>query len=190
MTDIVFLDTETTGLGLQDHIWEFAAIRRSADGSEQVTHIHIDHDQTKVHGLPEKFQTDIKTRFGVGHHIYSPAGAASIIHAALYGKPHLVGANIAFDAGMVERLLDAHGLEKPWHYHLLDVETLSVGLLAGMGHSVERPWRSDDLASRIGVDLMDEDGDPRFERHTALGDARWVEAWWDVIMRNTGEAMR
>jgi hypothetical protein len=190
VSDLVFIDTETTGLKLHDHIWEFAAIRRFADGTESVTHIHIDHDPDKTNGLPEKYRNDILARFGVGQHIYTPAGAASIIHAALYGQPHLVGANIAFDAGMIERLLDAHGLEAPWHYHLLDVETLTVGMLADMGRSVERPWRSDDLAELISVDQTDDDGNPRFERHTALGDAHWVRTWWDQLMANTKEGSK
>lgn len=187
MTDLVFIDTETTGLGLDDHIWEFAAIRRTADGTETVTHIHIDHDRTKVAALPDKFQADIKARFGIGKHIYTPAGAAAIIYAALEGKPHIVGANIAFDAGMIERLLAAHGYETPWHYHLLDVETLSVGMLAEQGRSVVRPWRSDNLAERIGLGMADDDDNPRYDRHTALGDARWVQAWWGQIMINTNE---
>lgn len=34
MTDIVFLDTETLGLDHDAPVWEFAAIRRQASGTE------------------------------------------------------------------------------------------------------------------------------------------------------------
>jgi hypothetical protein len=33
-TALVFLDTETLGLGIDDPIWEIAAIRREPDGTE------------------------------------------------------------------------------------------------------------------------------------------------------------
>ena len=36
---LVFLDTETTGLALDDDIWEFAAIRREPDGTEARLHL-------------------------------------------------------------------------------------------------------------------------------------------------------
>ena len=34
---IVFLDTETTGLALDDEVWEFAGIRRDETGRRQQT---------------------------------------------------------------------------------------------------------------------------------------------------------
>ena len=73
---------------------------------------------------------------------------------------------------------------------VLVVAEFGVGLLAGMGHTVPLPWRSDDLAERIGVEMADDDGNPLFERHTALGDAKWVQAWWKSIMRNTPEGSK
>ncbi|MGN0126047.1 MAG: hypothetical protein ACI38R_22625 [Rhodococcus sp. (in: high G+C Gram-positive bacteria)] len=42
---------------------------------------------------------------------------------------------------------------------------------------VAPPWRSDDLSRACGVEPPTED-----ERHTALGDARWVKRWYDHIM--------
>ena len=38
---LVFLDTETLGLGLDDPIWEIAAIRREDDGTETRYHWHL-----------------------------------------------------------------------------------------------------------------------------------------------------
>lgn len=42
---------------------------------------------------------------------------------------------------------------------------------------VAPPWRSDDLSRACGVEPPTEE-----ERHTALGDARWVKRWYDHIM--------
>lgn len=90
MTALVFMDTETTGLSLDDDIWEFAAIRREEDGAEETTHLFLQ-------------------RVGVAD---------------------------------------------------------EIGL----------PWKSDDLSRACGVEPPTED-----ERHTALGDARWVMRLYDAI---------
>ncbi|BDB62383.1 hypothetical protein [Rhodococcus sp. RDE2] len=42
---------------------------------------------------------------------------------------------------------------------------------------VAPPWRSDDLSRACGVEPPTKD-----ERHTALGDARWVKRWYDYIL--------
>ncbi|QOH55230.1 3'-5' exonuclease family protein [Rhodococcus rhodochrous] len=42
---------------------------------------------------------------------------------------------------------------------------------------VAPPWRSDELSRACGIEPPTED-----ERHTALGDARWVKRWYDHIM--------
>ena len=114
MSPIVFLDTETTGLSLDDDVWEFAAIRREDDGRET-----------------------------------------------------------------------AHGFEPGWHYHLIDVENLAVGYLAGrgdnpapdaIGRHVSLPWDSNALSLAVGVDP------DRFARHTAMGDVLWAKAIYDTVM--------
>ncbi|MCR8897267.1 hypothetical protein NWF34_09935 [Gordonia sp. GONU] len=189
MTTFAFVDTETTGLTVEDEIWEFAAIIRRADGTESTVHLHIDHGWGLVDDLPEKFRADHDARFGSasGMHVYTRSGAASIIHAALYGA-HIVGVNPAFDAGMLERLLNNwHGLAPSWHYHLIDLEALTIGYLlarkqeAGSpGLPVDVPWRSNDLAAQV-MPMVDPDGEPMYHRHTALGDAQWSRDWWDAL---------
>ncbi len=42
---------------------------------------------------------------------------------------------------------------------------------------VAPPWRSDELSRACGVEPPNEE-----ERHTALGDARWVKRWYDHII--------
>lgn len=94
---------------------------------------------------------------------------------------HLVGANPAFDAYRLERLLRQFDMLSTWHYHLVDIETLMLGWLArsntGSGDMPTIPWKSDDLSKRIGVETPSGE-----ERHTALGDARWAKRVYERIM--------
>ncbi|QZD97571.1 DnaQ-like DNA polymerase III subunit [Gordonia phage LonelyBoi] len=193
MTTYAFVDTETTGLTTEDEIWEFAAILRHSDGAESTVHLHIEHDWHLADDLPEKFHADHEARFGRagGMHVYTRTGAASIIHAALQGT-HLVGVNPAFDAKMLERLLTVWGLEPSWHYHLIDLSAMTIGYLlarkqeAGSpGLPVEVPWRSDDLAAQV-MPMAGQYGEPKYARHTALGDAEWSRDWWDALTVGRG----
>jgi DNA polymerase III epsilon subunit-like protein len=190
---IVFLDTETTGLSLDDDIWEFAAIRREPDGTETEHHIFIDHDYSKCARLPESFRADHHARYR-DHDAYHPKNAAEYI-ADIFrdGKPHVVGAVPNFDTERIARLINTHypAWSMGWHYHLIDVENLMVGYLAGcqrvalshvQGAKVKDPslilppWRSDDLAAEVGVTITED------ERHTAMGDARWAKRIYDAVM--------
>jgi hypothetical protein len=113
------------------------------------------------------------------------------IHELTRGA-HLVGAVPDFDAYRLEDLLREGGLLKAWHYHLVDVEALMVGYLAGKAaawyedppndtqwgpETPGLPWKSKDLAEKIGVDNPTAE-----EEHTALGDARWARRIYKKIM--------
>lgn len=95
---------------------------------------------------------------------------------------HLVGAVPSFDAKFLDRLLRGHGCCPAWHYHLVDVEALAAGYLAGRTFDGMRPlgaappWDSNDLSRAVGVEPKD------FDRHTALRDARWALAIYDAVM--------
>lgn len=177
---IAFVDIETTGLTPDDEVWEFACIRRDPDG-ESTTHIHIDHHIEFARELPEKFRADHDARFGVGMHVYSQHTAAAIIHAAL-ADAHIVGANPAFDVAMLTRLLSYASLKPSWHYHLIDLESVTLGYLMNQGTQPQIPWRSDDLAASVGAPTVDSDGDYLYDRHTGMGDAEWCRDWWDVLV--------
>ena len=74
---------------------------------------------------------------------------------------------------------------------------LALGLLLGRSNGRQRvvgydgrtislapPWKSDDLSRACGVTPPEGD-----DRHTALGDARWVMAWYDAMRpQDSGEA--
>lgn len=180
MSDIVFMDTETLGLDIDAPIWEFAAIRRTPEGAETQLHIQIHHhaDQwlTGPGALPEEFAADYRARFDVSH-AWIPSGAARAIATFLSGRPHIIGAVPSFDTARIShQLLRPARIPDPWHYHLIDVENVVAGYLAGRGELFPPPWKSDQLSAAVGVDPE------MFDRHTAMGDVLWTRAQWDAVI--------
>lgn len=184
MSDIVFVDTETLGLNPDAPVWEFAAVRRTDDGSEKEYHFFIDHYPLPwVDSLPEQFANDYRAR-------YSPEkalrqwDAVTLIEEATRGA-HVVGAVPNFDTERLQRMrlrVNSFDAREPWHYHLIDVENVVVGYIRGLYAAkgedmpILPPYSSDELSNAIGVDPT------QFERHTAMGDVRWVMAQWDAVM--------
>lgn len=200
--DICFLDTETLGLHPDAPVWEFAAIRRRPDGSEEDFHCYIDHDEFVpgngqtvrwIDDLPDSFADDYRERFSPAKALNEPT-AAALIYAATRGAT-IVGAVPSFDTERLSQLLRRNGIEPPWHYHLMDVENLVLGYLHGVAARVidearmrgdepdpaltQRnlgfPLKSDDLSRAVGVD-PDE-----YARHSAMGDVAWARAQWDAV---------
>lgn len=115
----------------------------------------------------------------------------------LVGTAHMCGAVVSFDEERLRRLLLRHGIRPRWHYHLIDVEALAAGWLAAIRrdasdlggaasdpiteHCVNMvtarpPWDSGELSRAVGVNPDD------FDRHTALGDARWAKAIYEAVL--------
>ena len=182
-TALVFLDTETLGLGIDDPIWEIAAIRREADGTEKRFHVHVTGRKglrlIPPDGFPEQFRADFDARYervaGV------PTLRRRILRPALRDlfrdRPHVVGAVPNFDTERIAHQFGVNG----WHYHLIDIENLAVGYLAGRGTILPPPWNSDDLSRAVGIDPG------QFRRHEAMADAEWARAIYDHII-TTGKA--
>lgn len=175
-TPLVFLDTETCGLKLEDPIWEVAALRLDLDGTMTMTQFFVEHDRDPVLSLPEPFRSDHDARF-------VPARAKTIDWAAAEvmeifkpdgrgNKPHLVGANPAFDAYRIEVQFGV----SPWHYHIINVEDLALGYLTAKGQHPPIPWSSDDLAERLNINTS------RYARHTAMDDVLWVRDIFFAVM--------
>lgn len=189
LSDLVFLDTETLGVHIDAPIWELAAVRRAPNGTESTLHMFIHHNAepwlTGPNALPEQFAADYRNRFDPEHAL-GQSSAAGILNAFLAQRPHIVGAVPNFDTERISRqLFRPANIPDPWHYHLIDVENLAVGFLAGramMGDldagltMPDLPWNSNDLSRAIGVD-PDE-----FVRLSAMGDVRWAIAQFDAIM--------
>lgn len=163
---VVFVDTETTGLDPDRHeIWDVALILPF--GTEHEWRLPVDLGRADAFAL------------NIGHYwertddgpplTLLPVFAAQF--AALTRGCHLAGAVISFDEERLRKLLRANGSCPEWHYHLVDVEALAAGKLG-----VEPPWDSETLSAKVGVSPAP------FERHTAIGDARWAKAIYEAVM--------
>lgn len=178
---ICFVDTETLGLEPEAPIWEFAAIRVSPLGAvkEVVCQIDINQDVADewLETLRPEFAEDYRTRYDPEYSLY-PHAAASTIWDITAGAV-IVGCNPAFDldSQRLGALLQAHDLDPHWHYHPLDTASMALAWLWARGIRPPQPWKSDELSRLIGVDPA------HFDRHTALGDAKWCRAQWDRMQR-------
>jgi hypothetical protein len=182
---IVFMDTETTGLSPDDHIWEWAAIRREPDGRMIAYHCFVRHDTTKAEHLPEPFRTDHDRRYDAERAL-DLGDFVDLLCSALAGPEpvRIVGAVPNFDTERLARILAQYGELPMWHYHLRDVETLAVGYLLGRASlgdvdaamALDAADDSDALSRACGVEPP-----PDGERHTAMGDVRWAVALYDAV---------
>jgi hypothetical protein len=187
---LCFIDTEATGVHPDRRVWEVAVIRRDESGEQEHVWQVSDVDLSNA----DPFGLNVG-RFYDRHALYGAFGeidllperaVAARVEEATRGA-HLVGAVPSFDAGCLDPMLRRHGLIPAWHYHLVDVEAMAVGYLEAMrlygvgengmdAEPVRPPWRSDALSRACGVAPPSDD-----ERHTALGDARWAQRWYDAM---------
>ena len=209
---IVFLDTETNGLHADRRPWEIAWIRRDVDGTETEQCFQIadvDNTNAELKGLQvgrfhERFKGGPKASWSLTidttliprdqRTLLLEVDAAIEVEKATRGAI-IVGAVPNFDTEVLAAMLRRHKLCPSWHYQLVDIEALAAGwqlrfeqgnmksiremdpnVKFGPSQNVP-PWRSDDLSRACGVEPPTEE-----ERHTALGDARWVQRWYDHIM--------
>ena len=168
---IVFLDTETLGLGLNDPIWEIALIRREPDGTETEHHWLVCNGSlcepaeraTAARSLPEKFAEDFKRRYEHDR-ATAVADVADSLHQLFRDRPTIVGAVPNFDTERIAHQFYIDG----WHHRLRCVETLTAGHL---GRDI---GGLTDCAEALGIPVQD--------AHTAMGDVLMVRAIWDRIM--------
>lgn len=184
---LVFLDTETTGLDPRPgrhEIWELAII---TELHEVEYHLPVDLARADARALAigRFYERRGSLRPAPGHvakvsrsrwdaeESWTSLSAGDIAGsvAGMLDGAHLVGAVPSFDAAFLAPWLRSHGHAPTWHYHLVDVEALA----AGRGRW-EPPWKSHDLSTSVGVDA------DQFDRHTALGDARWAKAIYEAVM--------
>src|SRR5215207_2364545 len=195
MRPLVFLDTETTSLGPKREAWEVAMIRR-ADGGQGgtsffISDLHLekaDPMSLKIGGFYDRHpRSKLFTPADLGNDQSLPEGvkyswdAAEVIEQWTRNAI-IVGAVPNFDTEVLGRLLRRNGYLPAWHYHLIDVENLALGWLisrdpqGGYQKWLDRSYDSDDLSRSWGGEPPSEE-----ERHTALGDARWAQRWYDAI---------
>lgn len=185
---LVFLDTETTGLGPDRRAWEIALVRREPDGTEQALEFFLPIDASRAepgalnigryyqrhpHGLAATRIT-APARFGAPcpppAHVTPVTDAAKRL-SAWTASATIVGANPAFDTYVLERMLRSQGFEPLWHYRTRDVEAMATGFIG-----------DEDLgglaacAAALGVTV-----DKALE-HTAMGDVRVAMAIYDRVI--------
>lgn len=186
---VIFVDTETTGLDPERHeVWDIALLEE--DGAEHEFHIRPErlssadptalrlthfyerieaagrYEETIEEGYPKRTKTISRSSFWTKA---SRRAIAAQIATLTAGK-HLVGAVPSFDASFLATLLRREDYVPAWHYHLIDVETLIAGRLG-----LRPPFGSEDLSRAIGINPA------QFDRHTAIGDARWVKAQYEAV---------
>lgn len=185
-TQVAFIDTETTGLDPEYHVvWEIAVI---TDGNERVWQQKVGKSGMANADRDAMEMTRFHERYG--NLIALDPNESVALFNQLTGGRHLVGACPWFDSERLHRLHRSvlphydggfHdqllARRHPWHYHLIDVETLAVGYLTGKADIwASLPWKSEGLSRAVGVEPN------LFDRHTALGDARWAKAMFEAIM--------
>lgn len=177
---VVFVDTETLGLDPDHHpVWEVGVIL--PDGAEYCWQLEV--TQREI-GLAHPKALEIsgfEERYGITGEPEAPEVVVGKLALLIPQGCHLAGAVVSFDEERLRRMFWRSGLVPPWHYHLIDVETLASGFLAGCDegrHSdfAAPPWKSEELSRAVGVEP------DRFDRHTALGDARWAKAIYNAVM--------
>lgn len=204
MSRVIALDTETTGLdSTTEDVFEIATIDL-ATGDEQVWRIEPRAPVVaRMHPKAAEVNRYHERTAAWDWDWHDEHLALSQLRYVLDGA-HIVGAVPDFDTRHLTALYRRFGYaDLPrWHYHLIDVEAMAVGWLAGQrqavaevspitgeplllgtrawavaeGPTFDLPWRSDDLSRACGVEPPSED-----ERHTALGDARWAARWYRAL---------
>jgi DNA polymerase III epsilon subunit-like protein len=208
MTRIVFVDTETTSLRHDRRAWEIGLIVREPGTADTEHHWFIESHDLDL-GNADPFSLKIgrfyerHPQYGgvripdigdqVGRSFPPCEGDVLLEVERLTRGAHLVGAVVSFDADVLGTRMRANGICPSWHYHLIDVEALTVGYLAGVADgrddwsaadvAAEKakcspPWKSDALSAALRLPPVPDD-----ERHTALGDARWARSIYDAVMR-------
>lgn len=186
MSAVVFLDTETDSSGCGKQAWEIAMIRRDGYGAQREITIFVDMADLNIETAdPRSLHiSGFYTRhphFGAALHPgqwhVREAVAAQLVYewtaeAAVYGI------HIGFDTDCLERMLEDHGLRPAWFYEPQDVVDLANSFLLRQGympaHDVE------EASAQCGVPV------PGADRHTALGDARWAQRWFDQVCLPVG----
>lgn len=201
MTGLVFVDVETTGLNPYQHeVWEIAVIERRiihhAEQPDQLVdteHLfYLRPDLSKAdpaaltigrfYERTTHLEDAFQRPYAHGVKTWDQPSAVARHLARLFDGKHLVGAVPSFDAMFLARLLFKQGQMATWHYHLIDVQALAVGYLAGLAHAQELlppvvpPYSGEDLGRRLGVTV-----DPA-ARHTAMGDAHWARDMYDAVI--------
>jgi len=156
-----FIDIETTGLNLFKHeIIEIGCVLTTPDLEV------IEEFELKI--KPEHIENANRVSLKVNH--YNPSeweNALSLEKAMnIFCKKVknciMVGHNVAFDSGFLERVFDQYKIKNPMHYHKLD--TISIAWAKLHNDPDLEHFSLRELCIRFGISNV--------HAHTALSDAR------------------
>jgi DNA polymerase III epsilon subunit-like protein len=138
-TDLVFVDTETTGLDPRTHeLLEIAFIRVSQDwqSGESPKFTVLEEWSRKV--FPENLKTADPMSLRVnGYTLHGWKDAVNIADALKEFSEKTAGAimvahNVAFDAGFLDTYFSKFGIRNKMHYHRLDTVSMAYAKLHGI----------------------------------------------------------
>ncbi|PXY20851.1 3'-5' exonuclease [Prauserella muralis] len=172
MTDVVFLDTETTGLDpLRHEVWEVAyAVNDGPIVTAYLPHSlrTADPAALEMNGYWDRAPVGMSPCFG--------ALADVELRRALTGVT-VVGSNPAFDTAF----LRARWGVAPWHYRLLDVATYAMPVLG-----YDRPASLKTVTDAVranGFEVPEPD-------HSAAGDVETLRAVYSALAELAGRRRR
>lgn len=172
---LAFIDAETTGLGPSARAWEIAVIRRfgfEPGVKEERILLQVEGFTSEMFEPAALEVAGFGERYGLTEGaVMASTAAAAVMLAGLLADFHLVGANPAYDAGVVGALLRDEGHAPHWHFRLVDVEALAMGALR-----LPAPKGLQASARALGIDF-----DP-VDMHTAMGDAELARKIHDQII--------
>lgn len=190
MANIVFVDTETTGLDPHTHeLWEIAIVEQ--DGTEHV--FTSEPTPQAVQDMPKQ-ASDINQYF---ERTQAPDWEWDLSQYVMKGNPFrdvhdlldgsiMVGSNPQFDLDFITQWFKYHQANHNFaapqpHYRLIDIPTLALGYVLGNGAAnatdIAFPFKSTDITDLAGVPFQN----PTL-RHTALADAHWCRDAWQHIV--------
>lgn len=195
VTRLAFVDIETTGLDPDRHEpWEVALILRDDERADEEHVWQLDVDLTAAEPGALRTSRYYERWDSSAFHAWTPGVEHPVSEIArLTAGAYLVGANPAFDATFLDRLIRRRCGVPAWHYRLIDVEALAMGFAHGLEHGLEEgiatptvvdpdadlatasPRGLSTVAEALGVHV------DQAAKHTALGDARVARDIYDVI---------
>jgi DNA polymerase-3 subunit epsilon len=125
--DLLFVDTETTGLDPTKHeILEVAAIRTTPDAKQVLTTYHAKIKPLRIETAEPK-ALEIN-KYSAEEWTFDKCVNPEVVVRALMAMSHntvLVGHNVSFDEGFLTALLRQFYATVPWGYHKIDTVALA-----------------------------------------------------------------
>ena len=167
--DLVFVDTETTGLDARIHeIIEIAVVRVRQDWSDGEKPVFTIVDEWSVKAQPENISSADSASLRInGYTVTGWEGATTIKNALDEFSEKTDGAimvahNVAFDTGFIDTNFAKYGIPNKMHFHRLDTVSMAYAVL----HDTP------DVARYSLAELCKHFGIVNESAHSALSDAR------------------